>query len=90
MALTPEDQVVSRLATELDAKNEPMELVLQPGTVFQLTALVQLACRHPHVSNAMRVTAERLLAAVREYFTDCPTVLEVVRRGDDPRQDVSR
>jgi hypothetical protein len=86
----PDEQITQQLVTELNAKQEPMELVLQPGTVFQLTALVQLACRHPHVSGAMREIADRVLAAVREYFADCPTVLDVVRRGDDPRQDVTR
>ena len=65
----------------------PMELVMQPASVFQLTALVQLACRHPGVTGPMRETADRFLAGVREYFADCPAVLDVVRRGDDPTED---
>lgn len=85
--MRPPDATTDLLVAELTGKQEPMELVLQPGTVFQVTALVQLACRHPEVTDAMRASAERLLVAVREYFADCPTVLDVVRRGDDPRED---
>ena len=67
--------------------DRPMDIGFQPLTVFQLTGLVQLALRHPHVSPEPRATAGRFLAAVREYFADCPAVLDVVRRGDDPAED---
>ena len=63
---------------------------MQPASVFQLTALVQLACRHPAVTGPMRETADRFLAGVREYFADCPAVLDVVRRGDDPSESPTR
>jgi len=75
--------VIAGMAGELERKAANMELVLQPATVVQLTALVQLACRHPAVTGAARDTADRFLAGVRDYFADCPIVLDVLRRGDE-------
>jgi hypothetical protein len=80
------DAIAQRLVTEL-ADKAPMELVLRPATVFHVTALLQLACRHSSVSGAVRDTADRFLANVREYFADCPAALDLVRRGDDPEED---
>lgn len=73
------------LASELGSFRQPMELVLLPLTVVQLVAALQLARRHPQFAaqEAVAVTVERFLDAAREYFADCPTVLEVIRRGDD-------
>jgi hypothetical protein len=84
------DAIVRAMAREVAAKVEesPMELVLRPETVIQLTGLVQLALRHPGVSPTLRATAGRFLTGVREYFADCPTVLDVIRRGDDPGEDL--
>jgi hypothetical protein len=83
-----EEQIAERLAVEIIEKAPtPMEIVLHPMSAFQLTGLLQLALRHPDVSPELRETAERFLAGVREYFADCPAVLDVVRRGDDPAED---
>ena len=87
MSARPPEATTELLVTELTGKLDPMELVLQPATVFQLTALVQLACRHPSVSGPMRASADRFLTAVDEYFADCPTVRDVVRRGNDAQED---
>jgi hypothetical protein len=75
-------------AREIDSKVTPLELIMQPTTVVQLAALLQLVLRHSHLPPDLRQTAERFLDGVREYFDDCPTVLDVLRRGDDPRYDV--
>jgi hypothetical protein len=89
--VSPDEAAIATLmATELLGKTETMDVSFRPLTVFQLTAMIQLALRHPRLSPELRKTAEALLAAVREYFADCPTVLDVVRRGDDPAEDVSR
>ena len=86
-----DEQIAEHLAVEiLDKADHPMEIAFHPMSVFQLTGLVQLALRHPNVSPELRETAERFLAGVREYFADCPTVLDVVRRGDDPAEDRPR
>ena len=89
MALAPDDEeLTATMAGELASKAlTPMEVVLQPVTVFQLTAVVQLALRHPAMPPETGDTARRFLTAVREYFADCPRVLDVIRRGDDPEED---
>ena len=85
--LMADEVTVAELARELKKKAAELEIVLTPATVFQLTGLVQLALRHPGVSGNVRETAARFLAGVRAYFADCPAVLEVIRRGDDPDAD---
>jgi hypothetical protein len=65
----------------------PMELVLQPLTVLMLAGALQLANRHPDFPRSHRAIVDRFLMGAREYFADCPTVLEVLRRGDDPQFD---
>jgi|SRR5579864_4831180 len=82
-----EANITDAMARELRAKANDMEVVFQPVSVFQLAGLVQLALRHPDVGGSLRETAERFLSGVRAYFADCPTVLDVVRRGDDPAED---
>jgi hypothetical protein len=76
--------VVKAMSREIAAKTAPMELVCRPETALQLTGLVQLALRHPGMSPTLRATGGRFLTGVREYFADCPTVLDVIRSGDDP------
>lgn len=86
--MSAEDPIVDGLVNELEAL-EPMELGLRPETVFSLVALLQLALRHPNLPPNARETAERFVLHARAYFAACPTVLEAVRRGDDPRFDRS-
>ena len=82
-----DDEIIQEMARELAAKTEPMQIVMRAFTVMQLTGLVQLACRHSAVSREHRAVAALFLDNVRAYFADCPTMLEVMRRGDDPAQD---
>jgi hypothetical protein len=67
-----------------------LELSLRALSVLQLTGLIQLALRHPGISAraASRTTGERFLEGARAFFAECPAVLEVIQRGDDPNQDV--
>ena len=85
--MATDDDIVQQLAAEVAAKSQPMELLLRPITVFQLVAALQLTLRHPHVPPDVRHTVNTFLAAAREYFDDAPTVLDVIRRGDDPQED---
>jgi hypothetical protein len=80
-----EARLIKAMAAELERLElkGAMELVLRPASVLQMTALVQLACRHPGVTPAIRETADRFLVGVRDYFADCPAVLDVVRRGEE-------
>jgi hypothetical protein len=65
-----------------------MEIMFQPVTVLHIAGALQLARRHPQFPPLHDATVDRFLSAAREYFADCPTVLEVLRRGDDPTYDV--
>ena len=85
----PDDEIVQALAEELEHKRAPLEITMQPASALQLAGLVQLALRHPSVAPNIAATARAFLAGVNEYFAECPMVLEVLRRGDDPREDES-
>ena len=74
-------------ADEVFRKADDMELTLRPETVTQLVGLLQLACRHPGVGPHLRDTADRFIGGARAFFADCPAVLEVIWRGDDPAHD---
>jgi hypothetical protein len=65
----------------------PMEIVFTPATVLKIAGMIQLATRHPTLPEVHRDTAAMFLSATREYFSGCPVVLEMLRRGDDPRYD---
>jgi hypothetical protein len=82
-----EAQIVRAMAREIQQKPDFMALTLQPQSALQLAGVVQLALRHPQLQGPNRVAAERFLTGVRDYFADSPTVLEVLRRGDDPSED---
>lgn len=79
--------IVARMADEMERKAEVLQLMLTPSSALQLAAVVQLVLRHPGLSGTNRSAGERFLVGVREYFADCPTVLEILRRGDDPAED---
>jgi hypothetical protein len=78
--------ITAQMAAELVTRH-PMELVLQPMTVLQLVGLVQLALRHPALSADLRDAGQRFVRASQQYFADAPATLDVIRRGDDPRED---
>jgi hypothetical protein len=85
-----DDQILGALARELAAKaSGPFEVVLRPLTALHLAGLIQLALRHPAARQRAShlATGGAFLAGVRAYFADCPAVLEVLRRGDDPAED---
>jgi hypothetical protein len=78
---------VRQMADEIAHKRGPFEISFTPQSALQIAGLIQLALRHPHVGGNNATTARAFLAGVGEYFADCPTVLDVLRRGDDPRED---
>jgi hypothetical protein len=81
-----EDELMARLVTEMREQRVPMELVLRAISVIHFAGLLQLAGRHPSLSDHNRDHIERFMVLARAYFADCPAALEVLRRGDD-RQD---
>jgi hypothetical protein len=81
-----DDDTVALMAEEILHK-DPMWIMLDARTVLQLTGLVQLALRHPGVSEDLRAAGRRFIDAAQQYFADAPFVLDVIRRGDDPTED---
>lgn len=81
-----DDEITAHLVAELE-QHAPLELVMRPLTVFNLCGLLQLLLRHPHLGDSSRQCAWVFLEHARAYFADCPTVLEVLRRGDNPKED---
>lgn len=91
IASTPlrEDEAIARMVTEIRSlEDRPCELVFPPDVLLRLVGLLQLAGRHPSLTPFHDETLHEVIDAAREYFCDCPTVLEVIRRGDDPTEDV--
>lgn len=81
-----DDDTIARLVEELHGLG-PMPLTLNSQSVLHLTGLLQLALRHPGLGTPSRRLAQALIEDARDYFADCPTVLDVIRRGDDPDED---
>ena len=82
------DLAVAAAAELADAA--PFELTIYPDTLLHIAGLIQLALRHPGLSESNRSVARRFLNGVRSHFDHCPTVLEILRRGDDPTYDRPR
>lgn len=84
-----DEDLLRGVARELRT-HPPMNVVWRPESVLQFVGLIQLALRHPQIRehDALCDTADRFLAAVREYFAECPMTLELIRRGDDPSHDL--
>jgi hypothetical protein len=76
-----------QLALEM-AQLAPMDLLLRPESAFHLVGLLQLVLRHPELSDGSSRIARTFIAGVREYFSTCPNVVEVIDRGFDHSQDV--
>lgn len=83
--------LLSAFSVEVERKTHepPMELVCHPLTVLQIAGALQLARRHPNCPPSHAAAVDRFLSAARGYFADCPAVLDVLRRGDDPSEDRS-
>lgn len=92
--VTPTDAaLLARMVAEirtLDDADAPWLVAIPALPAVQLAGLLQLALRHDGTSGNIRETAVWFLDGVREYFADCPAVLEILRRGDDPAFDIHR
>jgi hypothetical protein len=85
---TDDEAIVARMVEEMRSLvATPCEIVFRPENFFTLVGLVQLAQRHPDLTEAPREMAAKIVAAARAYFAACPTILEVIARGEDPACD---
>lgn len=81
-----DEALVLAVASELADKG-PVSVTLRAQSAFKLVGLVQLALRHPGVSDDVRRTGVTFIEHIRGYFSDCPAALDIIQRGDDPSQD---
>lgn len=87
MPTPTDDDVIRDAAAEL-ATCEPIGVMFLPASAFHLVGLLQLALRHPRISDASRAAAHLfVLAAYDDWFRDCPTVRAIIERGNDPQED---
>jgi hypothetical protein len=87
MTDTDDAALIAAMTDELAARDAPLEFVMRPLSAFHLAGVLQLALRHPDLPESSRRIAVTFLEHVRAYFADLPACTEVLRRGDDPRQD---
>jgi hypothetical protein len=81
-----EQELLARMVEEV-ANRDPFHLVLNATATVQLAGLLQLVLRHPQLDANNRRTAVMVIEQVRMYFADAPATREVMRQGDDPRND---
>lgn len=81
--------LIAGATEELQRCEAPIEVVLRPASAFQLAALLQLALRHPGADGSTALAGRTFIEHVRAYFAqhDASAVVEMLRRGDDPRED---
>lgn len=84
--MNPPDGLASIMADEL-RDHAPLELVLKPETVLALVGVLQLAKRHPNLPQTHRDLADHFIAGARDYFDDCPFVLDTITMGENPEFD---
>jgi hypothetical protein len=81
-----DEALVLAVASELADKG-PVSFTFRAQSAFELVGLVQLALRHPGVSDSLRRAGVTFVEHIRGYFSDCPAALDIIRRGDDREQD---
>jgi len=81
-----DDDLTRRMAVEMSTMGG-CEFHFSPASMLRAVALMQLASRHPQLSEDHHQFIVTFVEHARRFFAGCPTVLEVIRRGDDPRQD---
>ncbi len=84
------ETLIRNSAIEMAGIDRTMGVEFRAQTVMEMVALLQLADRHPAIAPNLRATIRAFVDGARAYFEDCPAVLELIRRGDEPAFDVHR
>lgn len=84
-----EKTIVTQMTVEM-ATMGGCEFHFSPISMLRAVGLLQLVNRHPGIKDDERLFIRTFVEHGRRFFAHCPTVLEVIRRGDDPTQDVVR
>jgi len=86
--MTADDDLVQRMAVEMATKGA-CEFHFTPTSMLRAVGLLQLAARHEALGAEHHRFIRMFVEHARRFFADCPTVLETIRRGDDPAYDVT-
>jgi hypothetical protein len=80
-------EIVERMAAEM-ANLGTCEFHFAAPSMLTCVGLLQLASRYQQLSDRDRRFIATFVEHARRFFARCPAVLDVIRRGDDPSQDV--
>ncbi len=79
--------VYVRRLLELEQAGEQSELRMGPFTAFTVISALQLATRHPGMSEHQRSMIGAVIDGMRPWFAGTPGE-ELIRAGDDPARDM--
>ena len=79
-------RLYAHMSAELEAvaAERGLAVDLEPASLLAMVGLVQLGLRHPSVPPFAREIGSKFVEGARDWFHECPTVLAVIARGDDP------
>lgn len=69
-------------AIEIASKPDYMQLNLKPESAMRIVGLMHLALKHPELPPTHQAFARKVVEIAREYFADCPIMLQVIESGD--------
>lgn len=75
------------LADWMLSDHQPVTIAMDRQGLFQLTAVIQLALRHPRLSDAIRSQMSARLNELRAFMPE--DIRRLSEAGDDPDQDVT-
>lgn len=85
MNLEEFEVIQKKLASELEnlslSRNAPIRVELAPAEAFALVAALQLAWRHPRISNIQSHLIEKFAAQISSELMSCPTIAAVIEAG---------
>jgi hypothetical protein len=80
--MEPDEVVVAKMAREMSILGD-CECHFSAPSMLRCVALLQLASRHPGLADDDHRFIDAFLSGAREFFAQCPTVLDVIRRGEE-------
>lgn len=80
---------IKRLAVAEQA-GERHSVPIGPFTAFSLIGMLQLVTRHPDLGAGQLKIAQSVIDDLAKGFAHDPAITDLIRRGNDPANDVSR
>lgn len=77
-----DEEMVMAGVREIASKADYMQLNLLPLSAMHIVGLMQLALKHPELPPTHEDFARHVVEVGRQYFADCPSVLQVIEAAD--------